>query len=58
MSLAYTLRESLSGFQRTKLSSTISIITICISLLLLGTFAVISVHVSRFVDSIRSKVER
>jgi cell division transport system permease protein len=57
MSLAYTLRESLSGFRRTKLSSTISIITICISLLLLGAFAVVSVHASRFVDSIRSKVE-
>jgi cell division transport system permease protein len=57
MSLAYTLRESLSGFTRTKLSSTISIITICISLLLLGVFAAISIHASRFIDMIKNKVE-
>jgi len=57
MSLAYTLRESVSGFTRTKLSSTISIITICISLLLLGVFAVITIHASRFIDMIRDKVE-
>jgi cell division transport system permease protein len=57
MSLSYTLRESFSGFRRTKLSSAISIITICISLLLLGVFAIISVHASRFIESIRNKVE-
>jgi cell division transport system permease protein len=57
MSLSYTLRESFSGFTRTKLSSTISIITICISLLLLGVFAAISIHASRFIDMIRNKVE-
>lgn len=57
MSLAYTLRESFSGFTRTKLSSTISIITICISLLLLGVFAAISIHASRFIDMIKNKVE-
>lgn len=57
MSLSYTLRESFSGFRRTKLSSAISIITICISLLLLGVFAIITVHASRFIESIRNKVE-
>ncbi len=57
MSLAYTLRESLSGFTRTKLSSTISIITICISLLLLGVFATISIQASRFIETIKNKVE-
>jgi cell division transport system permease protein len=57
MSLLYTLQESFSGFTRTKLSSTISIITICISLLLLGVFAIITVHASRFIESIRNKVE-
>jgi cell division transport system permease protein len=57
MSLSYTLRESLSGFTRTKLSSTISIITICISLLLLGVFAVITIHASRFIETIRNRVE-
>ncbi len=57
MSFAYTFRESFSGFTRTKLSSAISIITVCISLLLLGLFAVISIHATRFVDTLRSKVE-
>ncbi len=57
MSLSYTLRESFSGFRRTKLSSTISIITICISLLLLGTFAFVTIQASRFIESIRNKVE-
>lgn len=57
MSFSYTLRESFSGFKRTKLSSTISIVTICISLLLLGTFAFVTVQASRFIESIRNKVE-
>lgn len=57
MSLSYTLRESFSGFRRTKLSSTISIVTVCISLLFLGAFAFVTVQASRFIDSIRSKVE-
>jgi len=57
MSLSYTLRESLSGFKRTKLSSTISVVTICISLLFLGSFAFVTIQASRFIDSIRNKVE-
>jgi cell division protein FtsX len=36
MSLTYTVKESLSGFTRTKLSTAISIVTIGISLMLLG----------------------
>jgi cell division transport system permease protein len=57
MSLAYTLRESFSGFTRTKLSSFLSILTISISLLLLGLFAVISINTARVIETIRSKVE-
>lgn len=57
MSLSYTLRESFSGFKRTKLSSVISIVTICISLLLLGAFAIVTINASRFIDTLRSKVE-
>ena len=57
MSLSYTLRESISGFKRTKLSSVISIMTVCISLLLLGIFAVITINASRFITSLRNKVE-
>lgn len=57
MSLSYTMRESLSGFTRTKLSTAISIITIGISLLLLGVFAVITINASRFIEALRAKVE-
>jgi cell division transport system permease protein len=57
MSLSYTVRESISGFKRTKLSSVISILTICISLLLLGLFAVVTLHASRFIESLRNKIE-
>ena len=57
MSLSYTLRESVSGFKWTKLSSVISIMTVSISLLLLGIFAVITINASRFITSLRNKVE-
>lgn len=57
MSLSYTIKESLSGFTRTKLSTAISIITIGISLVLLGVFAVISINTSRFIEMLRAKVE-
>jgi cell division transport system permease protein len=57
MSLSYLLAESVSGFKRTKLSSVVSIMTICIALLLLGVFMVVTTNAARFVDALRSKVE-
>ena len=57
MSFSYTVRESISGFKRTKLSTFVSILTISISLLLLGVFAVITINTSRFIDTLRNKVE-
>jgi cell division transport system permease protein len=57
MSLSYTIRESLSGFRRTKISSTLSIVTICVALLLLGLFAVITIHAERFLEQLRNRVE-
>jgi cell division transport system permease protein len=57
MSLGYTVRESFSGFRRTKLSSVISIITVSISLLLLGIFAVVSINTTRFVEALRDRLE-
>ena len=57
MSLPYTVRESLSGFTRAKLSAFVSVTTIGISLLLLGLFAIITVNASRFIDALRMKVE-
>lgn len=57
MSFSYTIKESFSGFTRTKLSTFISIVTVGISLLLLGIFAVISINTSRFIELLRSRVE-
>lgn len=57
MSLSYTLRESISGFKRAKLSTFVSIITISISLLLLGVFAVVTINTTRVIDALRNSVE-
>ena len=57
MSLSYTFRESISGFTRTKVSTVVSIVTIVISLLLLGIFAVITINTSRLIDTLRNNVE-
>lgn len=57
MSFVYTVKESVSGFKRTKLSTFVSIVTVCISLLLLGIFAVITINTSRFIDTLRNNVE-
>jgi cell division transport system permease protein len=57
MSLSYLLAESVSGFKRTKLSSVVSIMTICIALLLLGGFVVVTTNAARFVEVLRTKVE-
>jgi cell division transport system permease protein len=57
MSLSYTLRESLSGFRRARLSTVVSIMTVSISLLFLGLFTVATVHTTRFIEVLRSRVE-
>jgi cell division transport system permease protein len=57
MSIGYTVRESFSGFRRTKLSSIISIATVSISLLFLGIFAVVSINTTRFVEALRDRLE-
>ncbi len=55
--MGYVLREGFSGFKRAKLSTTISIITISISLLLLGTFAVIFANLHELADTLRREVQ-
>jgi cell division transport system permease protein len=57
MSFTYAIREGISGFQRAKLAAVGSILTITVSLLLLGLFYVTSVNTNRILDSLRSKVE-
>jgi cell division transport system permease protein len=55
--MLYVFKETLSGFRRAKLASIGSVITIALSLLLLGLFYVVSTNTSRIVDAIRAKVE-
>jgi len=57
MSFAYTLRESVSGFRRAKLSSLLSVATISISLILVGIFAAVTINASRLIDSLRSRLD-
>ncbi len=57
MSMLYAVREGFSGFRRAKLAAVGSIITIMLSLLLLGMFYVISTNASRVVERIRERVE-
>ncbi len=57
MSIAYTLKESFSGFRRAKLSSALAVITVWIALALLGLFVVASVATHRFVQMLRDRVE-
>jgi cell division transport system permease protein len=57
MSLSYTIRESFSGFRRTKISSTLSVMTVSVALLLLGLFAIVTIHAERFLEQLRSRVE-
>ncbi|MGA9115483.1 MAG: permease-like cell division protein FtsX [Bacteroidota bacterium] len=47
----------MSGFTRTKLSTALSVITIALSLLLLGAFAILTINASRFVEELRNRVE-
>ena len=57
MSIGYTLSESISGFRRTKLSSFVSIFTICVALLFLGLFGLATIQANKFIEYLRSKVE-
>lgn len=57
MNLRYAVKDGISGFRRTKLAALGSIITIMISLLLLGLFAAVSMNTARFVETVRGRVE-
>lgn len=57
MQLRYIVREGFSGFRRAKLSMTAAIATICVSLLLLGSFFILVLNANTVVESLREKVE-
>ena len=57
MQIRYVFREGFSGFRRAKLSMLAAITTICISLLLLGSFSILVVNANSIIQSLRNKVE-
>ncbi|MDX2128374.1 MAG: ABC transporter permease [Chloroherpetonaceae bacterium] len=57
MALPYWVRESFSGFQRAKLSTTVTILTVGISLIILGFFTALSLNATRILDEIKEQVE-
>ena len=57
MQIGYIFREGFSGFRRAKLSMFAAIMTICASLLLLGSFAILVLNANSVVESLREKVE-
>ena len=57
MQLVYVFREGFSGFRRAKLSMFAAVMTICASLLLLGTFSILVLNANNVVESLREKVE-
>jgi cell division transport system permease protein len=57
MQIAYIFREGFSGFRRAKLSMLAAITTICISLLLLGSFSILVLNANSVIQALREKVE-
>ncbi len=57
MQITYLFREGFSGFRRAKLSVLAAITTICISLLLLGSFTILVLNANTIIRSLRDKVE-
>lgn len=57
MSIGYILRESISGFQRTKVATVGSMLTITVALLLMSLFGLLWVNTSRIADLVRDRIE-
>ncbi|HUI10125.1 MAG TPA: permease-like cell division protein FtsX [Bacteroidota bacterium] len=57
MSFSYTVRESFSGFSRARLSSLLSVVTICISLILVGIFGAVTVNATRLITMLRGRLD-
>lgn len=57
MQIRYLLKEGFSGFKRAKLSMVAAVLTVCISLLLLSSFAIFVINANNVVQTLRSKVE-
>lgn len=57
LNIGYTFKESLMGFKRTRLMSSVSIGTMALLLLLLGAFLLLTVNVQKGVRYVRKRVK-
>jgi cell division transport system permease protein len=55
--LLYCLKEGNDGLRKARLAGLIAIVTVAISLILVGIFLIVTVNLSRLVESIRNRVE-
>jgi len=56
-SLFFILKEGFEGLFRAKFAGFVAMVTVAISLILIGIFLIITLNLERFVDFIRSRVE-
>jgi cell division transport system permease protein len=57
MQIRYLVKEGFSGFRRAKLSMVSAIVTVCISLLLLGCFTILLINANDVVENLREKLD-
>jgi cell division transport system permease protein len=57
MSIGYLLKESISGFQRTKVATVGSMLTITVALLLMSLFGLLWTNTARIADLVRDRIE-
>ncbi|MDZ7261194.1 MAG: ABC transporter permease [candidate division KSB1 bacterium] len=55
--IVYSIKEGLKGFRQARLSSLISISTITISLVIIGIFLIAIVNLTKFISSLKERVE-
>jgi len=55
--LFFCLKEGFDGLRRARFSGFIATVTVAISLILIGVFLIVTVNLSRLVETIRSRVE-
>lgn len=54
--LLFCLKEGIDGLKKARLAGLIAIVTVAISLILVGIFLIVTVNLSRLVESIRNRV--
>ncbi|MCS7228809.1 MAG: permease-like cell division protein FtsX [Candidatus Kryptonium sp.] len=57
MRFKYALKEAISGFKKSKLSSFASVFALFVSLLAIGMFVVTGYNINRLIKTIKSKIE-